>query len=311
VIGRPMMRTDAPSFSAPAGVATRFWSPTPAPAGRMPGTTKKRTFSIKCDPVIVGPINEAYRRLGLIEFTTADPTAEKPQPLTQGEKQFSVNLRYNEANPAPVTIRQQVVRTTRSRSDMDYMFEVTFSGPDLATATSCYKRLTHIMGKFSYEEVFGSRLVHSTYGTIEVPRPKGFEEKFKLYIVNSSNNFLIKIQGIDAAPGYVRDQLNIQIDHYFPDFTMEYEGEIQTQGRITVNLNSAMPHGIEASNSNQAQTRFVRLATDIAGNIQIVLVKVLVPGDPPLQIPGRALIHSMQDRPVCVCQLDYKSPFPV
>ena len=204
---------------------------------------------------IMGPINEAYRRLGLTEFTTADPTAEKPQPLTGGEKQFSVNLRYNEANPAPVTIRQQVARTTTSRSDIDYIFEVTFSGPDLSTATSCYKRLTHIMGKFTYEEVFGSQMVHSTYGTIEVPRPKRFEEKFKFYIVNSSKNFRIKTTGLRMAGPYVVDQLDFEIDHDVPDFTMEYEGKIQTQGRIA--------------------------------------------------------IHPLPDRPVCVCQLDYKSPFPV
>jgi len=277
----------------------------------LPYTTKKRTFSIKCDPVIVGPINEAYRKLGLIEFTTADPTAEKPQPLTRGEKQFAVNLRYNEANPAPVTIRQQVARTTTSRSDMDYLFEVTFSGPDLSTATSCYKRLAHIGGKFTYEEVFGSRMVHSTYGVIEAPRPKRFVEKFKLYIVNSSKTFRIKTNGLRVAGPYVVDQLDFEIDHDIPDFTMEYEGKIQTQGRIAVNLNSAMPHGIEASPSTQAQTRFVRLTTDLAGNIQILLVKVLIPGDSPLQIPGTAPIQPLPDRPVCVCQLDYKSPFPV
>jgi hypothetical protein len=274
-------------------------------------TTKKRMFSIKCDPVIVGPINDPYRRLGLIEFTTADPTAEKPQPLTRGEKQFDVNLRYNEANPAPVTIRQQVARTTTSRRDMDYMLEVTFSGPDLSTATSCFRRITTVGGNFLNEEVFGTRMVHSTYGIIEVPRPKRFVEKFKLYIVNSSKNFLIKVQGLDAAPAYVQDWLHIEIDHNVPDLTLEYEGEFPTQGRITVNLNSAMPHGIEASPSRQAQTRFVRLNTELAQSIQIVLVKVLVAGDPPVETPGRMLIHPMQDRPVYVCQLDYKSPFPV
>ena len=36
-----MTSTDAPSSSACGGVTTRFWSPTSAPAGRTPGTTKK------------------------------------------------------------------------------------------------------------------------------------------------------------------------------------------------------------------------------------------------------------------------------
>ncbi|HYV13295.1 MAG TPA: hypothetical protein VE980_20490 [Pyrinomonadaceae bacterium] len=277
----------------------------------QPYTTKKRMFSIKCDPVIVGPINEGYRRQGLIEFTTADPTAEKPQPLMQPAKQFAVHLRYNEANPAPVTIRQQVARTRTSRPDMDYLFEVSFSGPDLSTATSCFRRVANIGGRFTNEEVFGTRLVHSTYSTIEVPRPRRFEEKFKLYIVNSSKNFRIRTSGLTVAGPYVVDQLDFGVDHDIPDFSLEFEGKFQTHGRITVNLNSAMPHGIEASRSNQAQTRFVRLNTDVVGDIQIVLLKVLLAGDPPLQIPGTAKIEPMPDRPVCVCQLDYKSPIPV
>ena len=41
VIGRPMTRTEAPSPRASAGVTTLFWSPTSAPAGRTPGTTRK------------------------------------------------------------------------------------------------------------------------------------------------------------------------------------------------------------------------------------------------------------------------------
>ena len=277
----------------------------------LPYTTKKRMFSIKCDPVIVGPIDEAYRRLGLLEFTTADPTAEKPQPLTRGEKQFAVNLRYNEANPAPVTIRQQVARTTTSRSDMDYMLEVSFSGPDLSTATSCFRRVANIRGRFTDEEVFGTRTVHSTYSTIEVQRPRRFVEKFKLYIVNSSKDFKIKTKGLNVAGPYVVDQIDFGIDHDIPDFSLEFEGKFQTQGLINVNLNSAMPHGIEASPSTQAQTRFVRLNTDFLQRIQIVLIKTLIPGDAPLQIPGTAKIEPMPDRPVCVCQLDYKSPFSV
>ena len=275
----------------------------------LPYTTKKRMFNLKCDPVIVGPINDAYRRQGLLEFTTADPTAEKPQALMQPAKHFSVHLRYNEANPAPVTIRQQVARTTTSRSDLDYMLEVTFSGPDLSTATSCFKRVANIGGRFTYEEVFGTRMDHSTYSIIEVPRPKRFVEKFKLYIVNSSKDFRIKTNGLRVAGPYVVDQLDFGVDHDIPDFTLEFEGKVQTHGRITVNLNSAMPHGIEASHSREAQTRFVRLATDIVGDIKILLVKVLLPGDTPLQLPGTAKIEPMPDRPVCVFQLDYKSPF--
>ena len=40
VMGRPTTRKLAPAAMAEAGVATRFWSPTAAPAGRMPGMTR-------------------------------------------------------------------------------------------------------------------------------------------------------------------------------------------------------------------------------------------------------------------------------
>ena len=141
-----------------------------------------------------------------------------------------------------------------------------------------------------------------------MPRPRRFVEKFKLIIVNSSKDFRIKTNGLRVAGPYVLDQLDFGVDHDIPDFSLEFEGKIQTHGRITVHLNSAMPHGIEASHSREAQTRFVRLATDIVGDIKILLVKVLLPGDAPLQLPGTAKIESLPDRPVCVCQLDYKSP---
>ena len=182
-------------------LAPKHFSPTTTgatfPRSRChPTRPRSACFPSNAIRLSCGPINETYRKNGLLEFTTADPTAEKPQMVTRPEKQFAVHLRYNEANPAPVTIRQQVARTMTSRSDMDYLLEVTFSGPDLSTATSCFRRVTNIQGKFSYEEVFGTRMVHSTYSTIEVPRPKRFEEKFKLYIVNSSKDLPNQDQGL-------------------------------------------------------------------------------------------------------------------
>ncbi len=43
VIGRPTTSASAPARIAAAGVITRFWSPDRAPAGRMPGVTRRRS----------------------------------------------------------------------------------------------------------------------------------------------------------------------------------------------------------------------------------------------------------------------------
>ena len=74
-----------------------------------------------------------------------------------------------------------------------------------------------------------------------------------------------------------------------------------------MNFNFALPHGIEASSGNQPQTKLIRLNTDNAQKIQVMLVKMLMPGDAPLKLQGAAQpIEPMPDRPVFVCQLDYK-----
>jgi len=41
--------------------------------------------------------------------------------------------------------------------------------------------------------------------------------------------------------------------------------------------------------------------------LQVLLVKMLMPGDAPLQLKGATkLIEPMSDRPVLVCHIDYK-----
>lgn len=272
----------------------------------LPFTLKKRKFLIKCEPVWVRTMHDIYRRLGFRDYTIADPIDELPIPFgSLALGQFDVDLTYNEANPAPVILHLQVARLSTQRNDIDYMLEVIFSGPDLSTATSCYRRISHNPAKLINDEVFGTRLTHSTYSMIEVPKPKRFDEKFKLVIVNASKMFRIKTTDL-RAPNFILNQETIEIDHNVPDFSLGFDGQMQTQGVIRVELNAALPHGIEVGPGSKAQTRYVRLNTDLQQRIQIALVKVLMAGDAPLQLPGTAPILPMPDRPVCVCQLDYK-----
>ena len=270
-----------------------------------PYLTKQRMFAIKTLTQRLGPIEEKYRRLGVTEFNATEPTEAPLLPTSRGEVQFSFNLKYNEAEPGLVRLRQQMERARTQRADVDYLLEVVFDGPDLSTATSRIRRLVIAPGKFLEDEIDGSRTVHSSYSVIEIPRPPRLDESYTLVLVNSSRNFRLKINGWRVGP-YILEQETFRFDHDVPDFTLEFEGKISTQGVIGVNLNFALCHGIEASDSSNNQTKLMRLTTDKAQKIQIVNLKVLNPGDPPLTLPGAKPIESVPRRPVYVCQLDYK-----
>ncbi|HYJ89380.1 MAG TPA: hypothetical protein VEW46_25180 [Pyrinomonadaceae bacterium] len=273
-----------------------------------PPVAKKRMFSVECMPIRVMPITDTYRRLGLVEFSTADLTASVPSLPRRDELQFSFDLTYDENNPAPVTIRQQVKREPRELAwpaDVEYLLEVIFSGPDLASATSCYRRLKTTQGNVTNDEVFGSRMVHSSYSTIKIPRPARFVDRFRFVVVNTCKNFRVKMKGWNNYN--ILEQEAFPVDHFTPDFGLAFEGRIATEGIIGVNLDFALPHGIESSRSDTPQTKMIRLTTDNAQKMQILLATILMPDDAPLNLAGgTAPIEPVPGRPVYVVQLDYK-----
>lgn len=75
-------------------------------------------------------------------------------------------------------------------------------------------------------------------------------------------------------------------------------------GTIEVNFNFAFPNGIEVSPATEPQTKLIRITNDKAKNIKIKQVKMLLPNDPPLIIPGRDPVNSMPDQTVLVCKLE-------
>ncbi len=270
-----------------------------------PYLNKKRKFTIKSLTGAFGPIEEKYRRHGLTEISVAGPVETFPVPGRQ--VQFDVELSYHEANPAPITLRFQLVRNMKSRADVDYLLELTFSGPNLSVATSCIRRLSIAHGRLWNDEVFGSSTKHSTDAIIEVPRPARFDEHLRFVIVDASDRLRLKLNPILAGgPSYITDYAFLPINSDTPNFTLKFDGPVATEGVIDVNLNFALPHGIEASRDSEAQTKMIRLDTTSAQRMQVKLVQLLMPGDPPLQLQGATkLIEPMSDRPVLVCQLDY------
>ena len=271
-----------------------------------PYLNKKRKFTIKYASA-VGPIDEKYRKLGVAEVSSGGPREVSPLP-SRPQVQFDVDVGYNSVSPAPVTVQLQAARRPQTRSDVDHLLEVTFSGPDLSSATSCVRRVAIIDGKFSNHEVFGSSMQHSTASIIDVSRPARFDEHLRFVIVNASDKFRLKLNPIlVGGPSYIIDEAFFPINLETPDFGLKFDGKIQTEGAITVNFNFALPHGIEASSGNQPQTKLIRLNTDNAQKIQVMLLKVLMPGEAPLKLQGALQpVEPMSDRPVFVCQLDYK-----
>ncbi|HWF89429.1 MAG TPA: hypothetical protein VN659_11370, partial [Pyrinomonadaceae bacterium] len=217
-----------------------------------------------------------------------------------------VEVGYHAADPAYVKLRSQLVRRPQQRADVDYLQEVTFSGEDLSTAISHVVRASMVGDKFSYDNV--SMMEHSTDGVIEVPRPKRFDENLRFVIVNASEKFRLKPDRIlPGAPAFIIDEGFFPINHDTPDFSLKADGHVATEGVIGVHLNFALEYGIEASSSKQQQTKMIRLATENAQKLEVLLVKMLMPGDPPLQLKGtKQLIEPMADRPVLVCHIDYK-----
>lgn len=141
-----------------------------------PYLNKKRQFTIKFSGVKLTPIADKYLNhpFGISEFVTRGPVELPPRP-TQTMTEYSFDLSYNEANSTPVVLQLQVSPEQKSRADADYFMELTFSGPNLATATSVYKRLT--IDKFNpvIEELAGTRKNYSGTGPIEVAKPAKFD----------------------------------------------------------------------------------------------------------------------------------------
>jgi len=271
----------------------------------LPYLNKKRSFSFKYPAAKLSPVfPDNYRKLGVEAVSTTGLAECGPiSNLQSGESVIDIN--YNEANPSPVTLRMLTARGMRSRPDIDHVLEITLSGPDLSTATSCVRRLSINQGWFGNDEVFGSRKEHSTNSLIEVSKPARFDEDFKFVIVNASDQFRVKTSL--HTINYVLTTAFIVINQDHQDFTLEFEGKIATQGVIPVNINFALRPGIETSSGIRPQTSLIRLNTDRAQKIQVLLVKMLMPGDQPLKLKGSAdPIEPLRQGPVFVCHLDYK-----
>src|SRR6185436_19512649 len=114
---------------------------------------------------------------------------------------------------------------------------------------------------------------HPKDSIIEVPRPSIFDQHLRFVIVNASEQFRLKPDKIlPGGPAYILEEAFLPINHDTPDFSLKFDGKVATEGVIGVNLNFAMDLGIEATSGRQPQRDIIRLNTDNAQKIQVLLV---------------------------------------
>ena len=272
----------------------------------QPYINKRRKIIIKTERVSVSKVYGHFIQEGVAEFSSGAPVeVTLPQ---RDAFEFPVEIKYNEADPAPVSIRFMMTgRPPAWRPDNEYMLELTLSGPDLATTTSSFRRLSTTKGKLTgNDEVAGSRKEHSSNSKIVVTRPKRLEETFDLMIVNAAKEFRLRMKEQSPLFTYILDSHTVQLNYVRQDFTLVLDGKVSAPGEIGFRFNYALPAGIEASSSSTPQTKLVRLATEFGKSMIVKVVKTLMPGDPPFTLEGVATPIAPKDKPFFICQLDYQ-----
>ena len=138
-----------------------------------PYLNKKRQFKITNNTGMrFESMSEVYRNAGLSDFSAGGPAElmeRLPDDFRNGTTE-TVEFKYNEADPVPVKLRFLARNLTGAKHD--YVLELTFSGPDLSTATSVFKRIiVEGRNKFSIAEIPGTTVQHATNNPIVLPAP--------------------------------------------------------------------------------------------------------------------------------------------
>ncbi len=233
-----------------------------------PYLNKKRQFKITNNTGMKFlSLNERHHKAGLTDFSIDGPgevNSEIPDPFRSGKTEV-VEITYNGADPSPVRLR--LWADTAPGVKHEYLLEITFSGPDLANATSVFKRLAvNEHNAMSAAEIPGATQQHSTANPIVIAPPKPMVEGVKFRAQNATT-----YQFWREAPGAERDEtLNrysgeeISITYNTPAFYISAYGA----GQLDVNIDFSLPPGIEISSGAQAQTKLVRINTDKSVGLQ-------------------------------------------
>ena len=230
-----------------------------------PYLDKKREFTISNNSGInLVPMNQYYHSAGLTDFSPTGPgelLSRLPEKLNNGTS-ATFQFKYNEADPAPVRLRFMVPRPARVK--YEYFVEVTFSGRDLANATSVFKRIAEdTRGVFSVAEVPGTTVKYTTDKPLVLPVPKPLVEGIRLFCQNETTYQLLRAadQGL-----YPREEV---ITYSTPNFSIYAHGA----GELQVNVDFGLPAGIEIASAGAAPRKLISIDPRDSRGLRAEVVK--------------------------------------
>jgi hypothetical protein len=264
-----------------AGAVEHLFSPEffeDFPSKDLPPYFGKRKYTIKNDSgLYFGPMNEVYRKAGLDDFTAWGPAEPLEVPGDfNWHKTETFEFRCNEAEPAPITVRYLVYLP--ESVGQDYMLEIEFNGPGHSIITSVLKRLKiDEQGQVSVAEIPGTSVHHTPGTTIVIPPPKLLLEGVKLAL-NSLSGYLFALRRplepiTSRNSNEYRPDKPMAITYKTPKFSLFVTGA----GELDVDVDFALPHGIEVSPRSAKQTKLIRINPEKAGVLHVESVSLKEP----------------------------------
>lgn len=233
-------------------------------AALPPYLNKQREFRItNTSGMNFVAMSEKYRNAGLTGFSATGPselTSRMPEGLKRGGSEAFV-FRYNEADPSPIHIRFQLERPTGVKHD--YFLEVTFSGHNLSTATSVFKRIAEdTQGNLSVAEIPGTTVKYTTDKPCVLPIPKPLVDGVRLRAQNATTYRLWR--GATQVL-YGGDEV---IAYNTPAFSIYAHGA----GELQVNVDFSLPPGIEITAGGSPQRKLIGIDTSRSTGLQAEVV---------------------------------------
>lgn len=224
-----------------------------------PLLNKKREFKIvNTGDMEFVEMNDTCRKAGVTALTSTGPVEMTPPALVNLRSGHAEHfqLRFNELDPPTTTLRFLMRRPAGVTNE--YFLELTLSGPNLATATTVFKRIAvDARGTASVVEVPETRREGPSDGLIE-PISAPFVNGITLSLRNLSPYQLwlrspYASTAADREKPYKGEPLVIKYNS--TPFSIYAHGA----GELFFHVDFAMPHGIEETLGNEAQTKRLRI----------------------------------------------------
>ena len=236
-------------------------------AALPPYLDKKREFTItNSSGMNLMQMHEPYRDAGLTGFSTSGPgelLSSFPERLSN-DRSATFQFRYNEADPTPVCLRFLVQREAGVKHD--YFVEVTFSGRDLGSATSVFKRIIEEpRGTFSVAEIPGTRANYTTDKPIVLPVPKILVEGVRLRCQNATTYTLWREydQGQYSANDLITYNTRV--------FSIYAHGA----GHVQVNVDFSLPSGIEIASAGAPPRKLISIDSSGSNGLRAEVLQEL------------------------------------